>query len=60
MITDDKTVLNRGAVPVLIQNLEASKMFGRVNFLDMPKSQESTDETSKTNLDEAKYTLALL
>ena len=60
LITDDDSVLNRGPLPVLIQNLESSKLFARVNFLDLPKSQESIDETSKTNTDEARYTLALL
>ena len=38
MITDDPSVLTRSPVPVLIQNLAASKMFSRVNFLDLPKS----------------------
>jgi superfamily I DNA and/or RNA helicase len=38
MITDDKSVLTRAQLPVLIQNLEASKMFSRVNFLNLPKS----------------------
>jgi superfamily I DNA and/or RNA helicase len=60
LITDDKSVMSRGPLPVLIQNLESSKLFARVNFLDLPKSQESVDETSKTNQDEARYTMALL
>ena len=58
-ICDDSSVLSRQQ-PVLIQNMESSMAFSRVNFLDLSYSQESKDETSKTNLDEAKCTLVLL
>jgi len=38
MITDDASVNTRGPLPVLIQNLQSSQMFSRVNFLNLPQS----------------------
>jgi hypothetical protein len=56
-ITDDLTVMKRELNPLLAK---LDLVFQRMTFFDLLNSQESHDETSKTNREEALFTLNLI